>query len=186
MGNTTGNSGPICPFWSVHSLKCKLCSEGLFIPLDDHIDVYCTTPAYPQCLQYSLYAESQAQALAAQERENENRRKYRRIQTQHKVTLVQLKSTGEIASHFATIATTLDVSMGGMRLSIEEPLLNDISVQFSFADFFPESLQSGVGQIAWCNKQIDAPGYQAGLAFQGERIAQAMGLYLGLHNGTLP
>ena len=183
MGNTTGNSKPTCPFWSVQSLKCKLCSEGLFIPLDDHIDVYCTTAAYPQCQQYSLYAESKAQAFADQEQENENRRKYRRIQTQHKVTLVQLTSSGEIASH---VATTRDVSMGGMRLSIEEPMLNDTSVQFSFADFFPESLQSGIGQIAWCNKQIDAPGYQAGLAFQGERIARAMGLYLGLRNGTLP
>ncbi len=180
MGNKKEKSKAVCPFWSAQSLKCRLCSEGLFIPLDDHIDVYCTTSAHPQCLQYSLYAESQAQALATQQQKTENRRKFHRVRTQHKVTLVQLRSTGQVASHHAVNATTLDVSMGGMRLYIDDPIDNDISVQFSFADFLPDSLKSGTGIIAWCNKQVDTPGYQAGLSFRGEKIPKAIGHYLGL------
>ena len=165
-----------CPFWSAESLKCKVCNDGLFIPFDDHIKVYCTTLDYPQCLQYALYAGSHLQA--SEERDLENRRKYQRVETEHRVTLVKLTKSGEMVSHYSTVAKTLDVSMGGMRVLTSDPLLNDTVVQFSFDDSFPKSLQSGMGQIKWCNKQVDEKSYQIGLSFQEENAVKAMGSYL--------
>ena len=174
-----------CPFWSVKSLKCRLCNDGLFIPLDNHIDIYCITGDYPQCLQYSLYMNSPEGKRQQDESQFENRRRHRRIATRHNVTLVKLLHSGEIIPHHSTVAETLDISVGGMRVSMERPLLNNTVVQFSFDDSFPESLQTGIGKILWCNKHIDDNAYQAGLSFQGPHMIEAMGLFLGIHDRQL-
>ncbi len=167
-----------CPFWSTESLKCRVCNGGLFIPLDDHMAVYCTTPAYPQCLQYELNSEKQLQIMEEASGARKNRRQYMRINASYKVILAKLVEAGEIVSHQSTVAKTLDVSKGGMRLTTEKPLLSNTVVQFSFDDSFPKSLQGGTGQVTWCNKQVDEPGYQAGISFRGDHLIEAMGSYL--------
>lgn len=171
-----------CPFWSPVSLKCSLCSEGLFIPLDDHIEVYCKTQEYPMCLQYSLSHDSIMQMAAkAGALPSDNRRQYKRIESKHRITLVRLSGSGKVASHFSTQANTIDMSMGGLRLRTEEPLTNDTVVRFSFEDPVPAILQSGMATIKWCNRLIDRSEYQSGLAFHSNQTVEAMGMYLGIH-----
>ncbi len=167
-----------CPFWSEGSKKCRICNGGLFIPLDDHIDVYCTGPIFSQCLQYELHSARHLDMMERARETRENRRKYSRIFASYKVTLEKLKESGEIVSHHPTVAKTLDVSKGGMRLATDTPLVNDTVVQFSFDESFPKNLQGATGQVTWCHKQIDEPGYQAGVSFQGDHIIEAMGNYL--------
>ncbi len=179
MTKKSNKSNFNCPFWLADSLKCKLCNDGLFIPFDDHIKTYCKTVNHPQCLQYSLYADTQLKALEIPDTGFENRRIHPRIEVSHKITLVKSIKSGEIISHHSTIAKTLDLSRSGMRFAVDAPFLDDTVIQFSFDDSFPRALQSGIGRIRWCNKQIDEPGYQAGLSFQGEQTAEAMRLYLG-------
>ena len=65
---------------------------------------------------------------------------------------------------------TIDVSKSGMRVAIDKPLLHDALVQFSFDDSFPLKIHEVTGQVEWCNKQVDEPGYQAGLSFQDKCI----------------
>ena len=171
-----------CPFWSPTSLKCSLCSEGLFIPLDDHIEAYCKTEEYPMCLQYNLSSESYLNSVAVNQAVgNDNRRQYQRVEGLHRITLVRLSASGKIASHFALQATTLDLSLGGLRLQAEEPLINDTVVQFSFDDLAPDFPLNGTATIKWCHRLIDIPEYQAGLAFCGTHTTEAMGMYLGIH-----
>ncbi len=172
-----------CPFWSPISLKCRLCGEGLFIPLDDHIEVYCKTVEYPMCLQYSLSNDSLQHATASTgENTGDNRRKYQRIESTHRITVVRLSGSGKIASHFSTISSTIDMSMGGLRLRTPDPLINDTVVRFSFDNSVPELLQSGTAVIKWCHRLIDSPEYQAGLAFRSNQTVEAMGMYLGVHS----
>jgi len=172
-----------CPFWSPISLKCSLCSEGLFIPLDDHIEVYCKTEEYPMCLQYNLSHDSNVRSSSGTDYlSNENRRKYDRFESTHRITLVRLSGSGTIASHFSTPASTIDMSMGGLRLRTQEPLINDTVVRFSFDDSVPQLLQSGTATIKWCYRLIDSSEYQAGLAFRSNQTVEAMGMYLGVHN----
>ena len=175
-----------CPFWSTQAMKCQLCLEGLFIPLNDHIEVYCKTLHYRQCLQFSQHSASHPQPA-----ERRNRRKYERVAASHRVTLVVLLQSGELASHLppahvsaayesAACCRTLDLGKGGMRLTAEQPLVQATVIRFSFADSFPKSVQTGQGQIAWCNKQQNQPEYQAGIAFKDDRLIDTMGLYLCL------
>lgn len=167
-----------CRFWSALSMKCRICKEGLFIPLDNHIEMYCKTTEYPHCLQYMLHSENIQSYLDHTKKTESNRRKYERYQTCHQITLVRLVQSGKIASHYSIIAKTLDLSSGGMRLTTKNPLINHSLVQFTFDQSFPENLQNGTGQVAWCNKQIDEPGYQAGITFQDDRLITSMDRYL--------
>jgi hypothetical protein len=175
--NNTEHPGN-CRFWSALSMKCRICKEGLFIPLDNHIEMYCKTTEYPHCLQYMLHSENIQSYLELTKKDENNRRKYERYQTCHQITLVRLVQSGKIASHYSIIAKTLDLSSGGMRLTTKNPLINHSLVQFTFDQSFPENLQNGTGQVAWCNKQIDEPGYQAGITFQDDRLITSMDRYL--------
>ena len=109
----------------------------------------------------------------------ENRRKYLRIESSHNITLLKIFNSGELVSSFTSGSKTIDMSKGGMRLVTLKPLTHDAIVQFSFDDSFPLSLREVTGHVEWCNKQVDEPGYQAGVSFQGEHIAEAMDRYLG-------
>lgn len=179
MVTKNDNTNSQCPFWSADSMKCSLCNGGLFIPLDDHIDVYCKTSDYSQCLQYSLHSGKQLEILEKSRKGGDNRRKYLRIFANYKVTLEKLIGANEGGAHFSTVVETLDVSKGGMRLSTKMPLTNDTMIEFSFDDSFPENLQKGTGQVTWCNKQMNESGYQAGISFHEDHIAQAISNYLG-------
>lgn len=180
MANEKTINHGFCPFWTPDSQKCLVCKGGLFIPLDDHIDIYCKTSDHPQCLQYSMYAENHRELLTPVASPVDNRREHQRHSVVHKVTLVKMVESGEIVSHLSTVAQTLDLSQGGMRLNIKKPLVDDSLIEFSFDDSFPNSLRDGTGQVQWCNKQIDESGYQAGISFQDDRLIESMGTYLGL------
>src|SRR5512141_2840335 len=109
-----------CPFWSMQAMKCQLCREGLFIPLNDHIEVYCQTRHYPQCPQFLLHSAKHRRANRL------NRRKYERVAASHRVVLSELVQTqsphvspalGQVLS-----CRSLDLSKGGIRLASEQPL----------------------------------------------------------------
>jgi hypothetical protein len=180
----TKDTTPIvnCPFWSALSMKCQICKGGLFIPLDDHVEAYCKTPYYSRCLQYGLYPGNHLEISDRVKQSNKNRRKFARIEACYQITLVRLVHSDTIISHFSTFAKTLDLSSGGIRLTTNKPLSNDSLLYFSLSDSFPKNLQEGVGQVAWCNKEIDTPSYQAGISFHDNQTMEAMDLYLGLHH----
>ncbi len=168
-----------CPFWSAASAQCNVCKSGIFIPLDDHIEAFCTTFHYTACVQYTLHSENQINLQEKVRNSEENRRKYLRIDTSHKITLVKILKYGKLISNFSSDAQTLDMSKGGIRLLTKNPLVYDTLVQFSFDTSFPQALREITGQVQWCKKELDETGYQAGLSFQGDHVVEAMGNYLG-------
>ena len=164
-----------CPFWSSFAQKCRISNDGLFIPLDDHIDIYCTTEDYPMCLQYSMNNEIPEMDDGADHREN--RRNYPRMEAEYRVTLVKITETGRLARHFSLRATTVDISKGGMRLVTSEQLIDDTRIAFSFIDNMPKDLQSGIAKIKWSRKNEATGTYHSGLAFE-DPSSKAIGAYL--------
>lgn len=167
-----------CPFWCKQTKKCTVQQKGLFIPLEDHVDLYCTSNNYPNCLQYSHQVSGQLQFADETIHSFINRRRFVRIKLQRQVTLVRTSSTND-PTEVTNQAQTLDLSLGGMRLATEKPLHSDSVVQFSFDDeTMPDHMLTGSGYIAWCNKQIDEPGYQAGIVFGEKQVSKEIGSYL--------
>lgn len=172
-----------CPFWSATSKKCTICEGGLFIPLDDHVDAFCKTPRFLACPIFVDHSDNQLFLLEKVRKSELNRRKYIRFETSRHLTLVKIFASGKLVSHLASDVKTIDVSKGGVRMATEKPLGNDMVVQISFDDATSHSLHEVTGHIEWCNKQIDEPGYQAGVSFRGDHIIEAMGRYLEQHHG---
>ncbi len=184
MSVSNSKDNKYCLFWSMEFKKCKICNTGLFIPLEDHIDVFCKTSRYPQCLQYSLNQGHSEDTLNVGNQDGSNRRNHMRVESRNQITLVKLIQSDKIVNHVSTAAETLDISRGGMRLTTNSPVPQDTVIQFAFDKVFPSSFHRAMGQVEWCNKQIDEPGYQVGVSFQEERIVRAMDHYLGANYGT--
>jgi len=107
------------------------------------------------------------------------RRRTRRHTTSHKITVSRLTGTSEVVSELPAVATTLDVSVEGMRVSTPVPYANGTFLQFFIHDS-SKDVHSGIGQVAWCNEYIGESGYQAGVFFQGKSHVEEMGVDLGL------
>lgn len=180
MAATYINHSENCPFWSEISLKCRVCKGGLFIPLDNHIELYCKTPDYPLCLQYDVHKEKHFKIIDKKAVFPDNRRKFIRLEVHLQITLIKHALSEKVGTHSSTVVKTIDLSSGGMRLTTNNPLISKSVVQFSFGNAFPKSLQNFSGKVAWCNKEIDDPGYQAGISFNDEQVIEAMGQHLGL------
>ncbi len=169
-----------CEFWSASENTCKVCNSGLFIPLEDHIEIYCKTTEHVLCIQYNMniqLTQEQNRGSAV------NRRQHIRVKENRQISLVRLNESGNIVSHLPEKASVLDLSMGGMRVNSRELLLNDSIVQFTFSgDDTAATLQSGIAKVRWsCPINNDAL-YQIGLAFQSDQTIEAMGRHLGQHS----
>jgi hypothetical protein len=168
----------VCVFWSPIEKTCKIQDEGLFIPLEDHVEIYCRSAEHRLCRQFKLIEQIHPETGKAGKKER-NRRKYSRVKTSYHITLVRLSDSGHMVGNSPSIASTLDISSGGMRLTTREMLMHDSIIQFHFKGPFPSSVKSGLAQVKWCIPTRKDLRYQAGLAFQNTQIIQAMGEYLG-------
>lgn len=148
-------------------------TRGLFIPLDNHIDIYCESSDYGRCPEYT-------DSDSIQETVTANKRKRIRIDSKHPVTIVHLDETGRVVSREISKATTIDLSMSGMRLMTSEPLQENSLIQFSLDNCLLDELHHGIAVSKWCSPSREKAGYQVGLAFHNEETARAMGNYFNL------
>lgn len=173
----TKSSNAICEFWSASEHTCKVCNSGLFIPLGDHIEIYCKTAEHTQCIQYNMNIQTtnDEEAVTA-----ENRRQHIRVKEQCPITLVRLNESGNIVSHISEAVNILDLSLGGMRVNSREMLLNDTIVQFSFiTEEASDAPQTGIAKVRWsCSINNDTL-YQVGLEFQSDQTIEVVGRHLG-------
>lgn len=178
MNSNVKTDTKICTFWSESANKCHVCNDGLFIPLDEHIEAFCKSQDHCQCLQYSLHAPNKHSLKVHFPNKAANRRQYMRIATDNRIQLLKMIKSGEVLERMSEPARTLDISKIGMRLKTDIPLVHDSVLQFTFDGTSPYSSKSGTGIVEWCNKQIDAPGYEAGISFQTENIINAVDSWL--------
>ncbi len=171
-----------CVHWSALAWKCGKSEGGIFIPMDDHIEQFCLSENCYNCPQLQTQDKAQPHSINW-----ENRRKNKRIYTQKPLTLStaalpyfepEFQQQQEIFHTEKLPAKTLDISAGGMRLLADAPLSEHSFIEFSFDKSFAKQLKRAKGKVQWCNKQIDEPGYQMGIAFAESQTSKAIGRYL--------
>ena len=171
----------VCPFWSPITKICKVQATGLFIPLNDHIQMYCKRSEHVLCQQYRLSQDTDRETeKAGAEIKSGNRRLHPRIKRNHQLTLVRLSNSGHVISRDSSRASTQDLSSGGMRLTTREMLLNDSMIQFRFKHSLPSSLKSGLAKVKWCVPADNNLEYHVGVAFQNDQVIQGIADELGL------
>ena len=162
------------PFLVATAVKCTICENGLFIPLDNHAGAFCKTSCFRACVQYTLYSENHTNSQEKVRKSEINRRKFIRVPSSQTITLVKIFESDGMAPPPPYEIKTIDISKSGMRVAIDRPLRHDAQVQFSFDESFLLKIPGATGQVEWCNKDVDEPGYQAGLSFQDKRILEAV------------
>ena len=171
----TRHSG--CPFWSPTSGNCKISLEGLFIPLQHHIDTFCRTEDFCHCEQHRGKNGTGEMELCHTVAE---RRRFDRHSGSQKITIVPADEYMD-DNILSLSAQVIDFSRGGIRLLASKQLDRDLTVTCSFDDSFPDHLQSGDAKIRWCRPLLNCHGYQAGLSFKDEQLSLALSSYLDHH-----
>lgn len=173
----TNNRHSGCPFWSPSSCNCVLSLEGLFIPLDDHIETFCRSDNYSQCDQHRVNISTDEMDLYHTVSE---RRQFDRHSGSQEITIIQTDEYFDDKNPLLA-ARVVDFSQGGIRLLAPMQLSRDTTVTCALDDSFPEHLRSSAAMIRWCRPLLNNGGYQAGLSFRDARIPLALRSH-GDHN----
>ncbi len=172
-----------CAYWSIPACRCGKNEGGIYIPLEDHMARYCLSAGHCHCPRFQATGGPQAEIPATWA----NRRRSERINAREAITLSALHPHSLLIPVSAAIkkfaARTLDISASGMRLFTAAPIGQNAVIEFSFGSSkFPKQLRHAKGRVQWCNRQVDEPGYQLGVAFAERQASSAMAGYLRQHS----
>jgi len=176
--------GGKCPCFALdNSKECGIVKGGVYIPMPEHIKMFCLSRKYPQCPQYIRYCElimNQAEGEVKAYMVSEDRRKFQRFAELLYLDLVVCDANIIPREINGFKARTLDVSLGGLRIESPRELATDTILSFdSDPEFSSESL-SGVGDVKWCRPQKDSDKFEFGIAFSDYSTSEGMRKHLGL------
>ena len=170
-----------CPHLSENALECRVTKGGLYLPMPEHIDIFCQTNQYVQCHQYIRACELVRETA----REygyihDETRRKYRRVKQRISLLLAECSDDGTPLGILDKEAKTLDLSLGGFRFETQVNIPVNQKIAFSFGNDFTAPSWEGVGEVRWADSWHEGRASQAGLMFTDSKTFQAVGKHMGL------
>lgn len=173
-----------CPFWAVNNKEeCGISNGGMFIPLPEHITLFCLSSNYLKCRQYIRGCE----LVMVDEEHVENnflvtrdRRRMRRFPEQIYLEFIISPSNNDGQKGRNYKAKTLDVSLGGLRVESFNELATDTVVSFILNPQFSSEDLLGVGEVKWCKPQNGTNKYESGISFSNYSTSEGMKQFLGL------
>ena len=169
----------VCPHWSRQDRSCLLSQGGLYLPVTEHVTVYCEGGNFTSCSQYMgqvLHSDTDASVDKSM-----NRRKHRRVPGRFSFRLAERTGDAlELDKLIDDVATTVDLSAGGIRFESYRALSQGTEVFFSLNGNFSSPPLRGTGQVKWCRPLDNAPLYHAGISFSDKAIGAAISQRLGL------
>lgn len=178
--NKKNNVEHVCPHWSMISKSCLLHQGGLFIPVSEHVKIYCQSSNYLSCQQ--ILSQAAAVSSSPWENKEENRRRFKRTQKRYYLRLSEYKPSVVAEVPLDECACTVDMSAGGIRLESSCSLALDSLVSFYLDKKFSKSGLRGIGKVKWCKSLRNTPLYHAGIDFIDEYAAQAIQEHLEVVN----
>jgi len=174
--------GNYCPYWDRHQgYQCKIAKGGLYIPMPQQVECYCSNPNYIRCPQYIRgHAYLQDRAGKHDFLMQEDRRRNLRIAEN---IILSLSSCDEEGGTFYPVdekARITDLSLGGFRVEADGELHEGGLVSFNFGDGFSYPDMAGKGEVRWCEHRQGRERCRAGVAFTDVRLSRAVGEHLGL------
>lgn len=159
---------------------CSMTKGGIYIPLSEHIEMFCKTPHYIECEQYILGNKLKREFPYEEYYFDNGRRQFRRIPDILALTLSSCDESGRPCQILDANASTLDLSPGGMQLQSSRNLLMNNLIAFTFGPHFSTPNHTGVGQICWSSPANTPDTYNAGLSFIDASTKQVLGQHMGI------
>ena len=172
------SSKQVCPHWSQRDRSCLLSQKGLYLPVTEHVEIYCEGGNYSSCSQYMKQVVRPAAGTVVDQ--GVNRRRHRRVPGRFFFRLAESTDDEELSRLIDDSAITVDLSRGGIRFESYCALPEGEEILFSLNGDFSSVPLRGTGQVKWCRSLDDAPLYHAGISFADTAIADAIGERFGL------
>ncbi len=174
--------GEKCPHWVEENANaCNMTKGGLYIPMPEHIEMFCSTGRYGRCSQYlrgseMIHEDAEKYGFVT----SQGRRRYRRVTERIALSLFAGGADAGSGKLLDDKAFAIDLSLGGLRMESRQQLLPNDIIALQFGSDFSAPGLSGSAQVRWCEAKNDEDVYQAGIAFEDLRLTQAVGTHLGL------
>jgi hypothetical protein len=154
---------------------------GLYIPMPEHIELFCSTVHYIKCHQYMRGCELLQEAAKKYGFiVDGGRRRFRRISERISLVVTLCDVNRRPIELLDDRAITLDLSLGGLRIESHREIPPETLVAFEFGPDFSSPDLAGVGEVKWCESRLDSGLFEAGIAFSDFSLTQAIGNHLGL------
>lgn len=174
--------GSQCPYWSKNKSKeCGMIKGGLYIPMPEHVEMFCDSVKFGSCHQYIRGCELlQESAKKYGFITDGGRRRFRRVADRVPLRVALCNKDGDDRKMLDDQAVTLDMSLGGLRFESNARIDKDTIVVFEFGDNFSVPELTGIGEVKWCTPCEYKDRFEAGIAFTDFSLTQAVGAHLGL------
>jgi len=166
------NTPPHCPCWSSSTRYCYLARGGIFLPVREHVDLFCEGREYRSCPHYDggLGENPSADGIFSPEG---NRRRFPRLPGRYGFCLVE-PSGDELEHVLDDSAVSVDVSAGGIRFESSRALPVGMDVLFSLNDAYMDLPIQGRGRVCWCRSLDTVPRYHAGVSVDDPAVTRAL------------
>lgn len=170
-----------CAYLADNRHECLMVKGGLYIPMPEHIDLFCQTSNFSQCHQYIKGLEFVRESAKKYGYIlDESRRRFRRVRERLSLSLLLCNEAGELLDILDSNAHTIDLSLGGFRFESNARLQPHETVAFSFGHEFSSPAWTGVGEVRWTEDTGDGIKFLSGLTFTDHKTAQAVGHHIGI------
>jgi len=155
-----------CPYFQRgNNGECQMLRGGLYIPLSAHIEIFCTTIKYTSCPQFMRGKALIQESIRRSVEISDSRRRFPRIRNRFPTTISTCDEKGRPVQVIDREAITLDLSLGGIKISSYSEIPTNKILHFSFREDFNQVPITGIGEVRWCRHAEGPRPFQAGLSF---------------------
>jgi len=165
-----------CPYLSHNAEECLMTTGGLYLPLPEHIEMFCKTSCYVKCHHYIIGCEEIRNAAPKVSAGTVNRRRYRRVHERLPIVLSGYLTRGSSCDILDSSAYTIDLSMGGVKFVSRHKFLPETKIMFTLGEGETGSSIAGLGEVRWTeNDSADPDLFLSGLSFVDSKSKQIIG-----------
>lgn len=178
--NPLHSAGSKCPFYSTNrSNECGMTKGGMYIPMPEHVKMFCLSVRFSLCHQYVRGCELiQHKVAKSGGIVTGDRRRLPRFAERLSLTLMSYSNNVSQQESICDKVATIDMSLGGVRIEGSRELAKDSFVNFEFGPDSSSPGLSGVGEVKWCESQKDSDRFESGIAFSDLSSSRTLEVYL--------
>ena len=164
-----------CPYWEPdQAQQCLLTKGGLYIPMPEHVFLFCNSSSYTSCDHYIMGCRLlMAEQANVRLHDGQGRRRYQRYVSRYPLSISLCNATDHSIKASDLEAELLDVSVGGlqaksnMEVAVGERLFYDVKVSL-----LADSRLRGSAEARWCRPDESGSSFFLGVAFDEQNTGQ--------------
>ena len=139
-------------------------TDGLFLPVEEHIIAYCGAKFYAACPHYQLLGISKTESPKS-DNPAMNRRRSARIPQYHVIRFAEISSDSHFPENRTEESWTIDLSQHGIRFVSYRIIEPETKLSFTLGGRDGTRPTKGSGRVVWSEPLENSPLFHTGIAF---------------------